>query len=111
MKYGEIWLVDFDPSVGHEFQKQRPGVVIQTDIQIRKSSLATIMPLTTNTKSTVADDIVVTRNNRNHLFADSVVKVYSIMSFDRSRFIRRIGAMQQTVMRDINSYITRHFGV
>ena len=32
MKQGEIWMVDFDPSTGHEFQKQRPTIIIKSFI-------------------------------------------------------------------------------
>jgi len=31
MKNGEIWLVDFDPSFGHEHQKVRPALVIESN--------------------------------------------------------------------------------
>ena len=26
---GHVWLVNFDPSVGHEYQKVRPALIIQ----------------------------------------------------------------------------------
>lgn len=29
---GEIYIVDLDPSRGHEIQKTRPAVIIQNDI-------------------------------------------------------------------------------
>ena len=32
---GEIYLVRFDPTVGHEIQETRPAVIIQNDISNR----------------------------------------------------------------------------
>ena len=40
--YGDIFLVDFDPSTGHEFQKMRPAIVIESDEQIKKSNLMSV---------------------------------------------------------------------
>ncbi len=30
-KRGDVWLIDFDPSVGAEIRKLRPAVVINVD--------------------------------------------------------------------------------
>ena len=34
---GEIYLVTFDPTVGHEIQKSRPALIIQNDVSNRYS--------------------------------------------------------------------------
>src|SRR2546427_11017487 len=39
---GEIYLVHFDPTVGHEIQKTRPAVIIQNDVS-NQYSLITIV--------------------------------------------------------------------
>jgi mRNA-degrading endonuclease toxin of MazEF toxin-antitoxin module len=31
MKRGEVWWVNFDPSVGGEIQKRRPAVIVSND--------------------------------------------------------------------------------
>ncbi|MCL4850542.1 MAG: type II toxin-antitoxin system PemK/MazF family toxin [Bryobacteraceae bacterium] len=42
---GEVWLLRFDPSVGSEFQKTRPAVVISED-QIGRLNMRIVVPLT-----------------------------------------------------------------
>ena len=42
---GEIWLVQFDPSVGAEIRKLRPAVVISLDA-IGRLPLRIVVPLT-----------------------------------------------------------------
>jgi mRNA interferase MazF len=42
---GEIWLVNFDPSVGDEIQKVRPALVVQDD-SIGRLALRIIVPVT-----------------------------------------------------------------
>lgn len=34
MQQGEIWIVEFDPSVGHEYQKTRPAIIITSNKKI-----------------------------------------------------------------------------
>ena len=36
---GEIYLVGFDPTLGHEIQKTRPAVVIQNDVSNQYSPI------------------------------------------------------------------------
>jgi mRNA interferase MazF len=31
MKQGEIWLIDLDPTKGHEIQKKRPAIIVNDD--------------------------------------------------------------------------------
>ncbi len=39
MKRGEVWWVEFDPSVGSEIRKKRPAVIISRDLCIKHSKL------------------------------------------------------------------------
>jgi mRNA-degrading endonuclease toxin of MazEF toxin-antitoxin module len=39
---GEIYLVSFDPTVGHEIQKTRPAVVIQNDFSNQYSPITIV---------------------------------------------------------------------
>jgi mRNA interferase MazF len=45
MKHGEIWLVNFSPSVGEEIKSLRPVLVISSD-SIGALSLKIVVPLT-----------------------------------------------------------------
>ncbi len=48
---GDVWLVDLDPTVGHEQAKKRPCIVISADLFNKgKHGLAAIMPLTSKYK-------------------------------------------------------------
>ncbi len=107
---GDIYLVDFDPSVGREFQKQRPALVIQSNKTLNNASLITVMALTSNTKNKQNDDILVLRNDKNNLFCDSLVKVQAIHAFDRQRFVNKIGKVDLGVLTSVKCYIQKHFG-
>jgi len=42
---GQIWLVNFDPSFGHEYKKVRPALIIQNNNYIESSDLLTVIPI------------------------------------------------------------------
>ncbi|MCP5106034.1 MAG: type II toxin-antitoxin system PemK/MazF family toxin [bacterium] len=49
-KRGEIYLVNFDPTIGHEVKKARPAVVITNNINNEYSPVLTVIPLSGNVK-------------------------------------------------------------
>ncbi len=108
-KNGEIFIAKFDPSVGHEFQKDRPAIVVQSDKKLLGSSLITIVGMTSSAKNMRRDDILVKKDSFNRLYLDSVIKVGAIYSFDRSRFIKKIGRIDPAIMNQIKSYLKTHF--
>jgi len=109
LEFGDVVWVEFDPSIGHEFQDKRPAIVIQSDEQLKRSNLVTIIPLTSNTGNTISDDIVVVMDSDNNLRTDSVAKVYCITSFDYSRFDKKIGKINADVSAAIKLYLKKHF--
>ena len=50
-KKGDIVWIDFDPSVGKEIQKRRPGLVVSRYDFNRKTMFAVICPITSTMKS------------------------------------------------------------
>jgi len=111
IKYGEIYLVNFDPSVGHEFKSRRPALVIQSDAKISRSNLVTVIPFTSNIKNKINDDIFVKKSGGNKLFIDSVLKVYCLMSLDYSRFIKKTGVIEPEILDKVRLYLKEHFGL
>ncbi len=110
-KYGDIFFVDFDPSVGHEFQKKRPAIIVQSNETLNKTNLTTVVALTSNIKGKQPDDFLINKNSKNRLYIDSLVKVQAIHSFDESRFIKKIGEVDSDMMNKIAVYLRRHFAL
>jgi len=110
MKKGDIFLVNFEPSIGSEFKKTRPAIVLQSS-EIN-SKLLTVMPISTNkNEEKLGENILIKRKKENRLFADSVIKVNQISSFDKRRFIHFIGRADRVIMNKIDKYLSRHFSL
>jgi mRNA interferase ChpB len=47
MKRGEIWLVDLDPTAGHEERGHRPVVIVSPEAFNRVTRVPVVLPVTT----------------------------------------------------------------
>lgn len=111
LRFGDIVWTEFDPSVGHEYQDKRPAIVIQSNEQLIRSNLVTVIPLSSKAGNVVGDDILIPADQENKLRLDSVAKVYNITSFDYSRFSKIVGKINPKSVSAIKQYLRKHFDV
>lgn len=111
LSFGDLVWVKFDPSIGHEYQNKRPAIVIQSNQQLKKSNLVTVVPLTSKKDNRMIDDILIEADRENNLMSDSLAKVFCISSFDYSRFEKVIGKANKDVIREIKAYLKKHFDI
>ncbi len=109
MKQGDIYLIQWDISVGHEFQKARPAVILSSKITLKDSNLITFVAITKTTKSPINENILVKKNDTNRLMNDSLIKVHHISSFDKQRVIKYIGNVSEEILEKMKNYLKKHF--
>lgn len=111
MKYGEIWHVSFlGVTIGHEYKRNRPVLIVQ-ESGLDKSSVVTIVPLTSNLKNKEVIDVLAKKDDENKLFQDSVIKIQHLRGFDKRRFLKRIGKVDDKLMKAVKNSLSRHLGL
>lgn len=99
---GQIWLVNFDPSFGHEYRKVCPALIVENNDYIDTSSLLTIVPISSQTTKQKSLDVLLENNSQNRLMKNSLIKIKQVSSFDKRRFIKHIGLVRTKMMATID---------
>ena len=86
MKRGEIWWVNFDPSIGGEIKKTRPAVIISNDIANKVMNRVQVVPVTSNVgKCYPCEAFIKVKSEPGKAMADQIYTVSKV------RFKKRIG--------------------
>jgi mRNA interferase MazF len=99
---GDVWLVNFDPTLGSEIRKVRPAVVLSSDA-LGKLPLKLVAPVT-EWKAHFSGNLWHVRlepNAMNGLAKSSAVDALQLRSVDAQRFLRRMGRVSPVVMNEI----------
>lgn len=109
---GEIYLVELDPTRGHEIQKTRPAVIIQNDVSNQYSPIAIVAALS----SQFADppyprEVPISPGGKTGLSEPSAAILNQIRSIDRVRLVKRIGQVDAPTMRRIDRALKISLGL
>jgi mRNA interferase MazF len=105
-KRGEIWLVNFDPTMGAEIKKIRPAIVVSSD-GVGQLPIKLIAPITDWKEYFNGDiwHIKIEPDSINNLVKVSAVDVLQLRGMDVQRCIRKIGDCAAETMEMIAAAI------
>jgi len=111
LKRGEIYLVNFDPTIGSEIKKTRPALILQNDISNQYSPITIVAAITSQFDSKLYPTEVFLSVKEGHLKVDSVVLLNQIRSIDKKRLVRMLGKVNQEVMAKVDKAIKISLGL
>lgn len=108
---GDIYLVNFDPTVGAEIQKTRPALILQNNIGNRTSDITIVAAVSSQLKGKRYPFEVIIPTAQGGLTANSRILLNHIRSVDKRRLVRRLGSMSPERMREVERALLISFGI
>lgn len=106
MNRGEVWWVNFDPSIGGEIQKRRPAIIVSNDVANRHLNRVQVVPLTSNVARLYPSETHVTLNGRQRkALADQLTTVSKL------RLSERLGQLNRTDIQAVERVMKRQLGL
>jgi mRNA interferase MazF len=97
---GEIWMIDLDPTRGHEQAGKRPGLIVSDDVfNSGPAGLVIVLPLTTKSKGIRSH--VEVRPPDAGLRKTSFIKCEDVRSVSVERLGKRLGTVSPPTMEAV----------
>jgi len=94
-----IYLVNLDPTIGHEIKKTRPCLVISPDEMNDNIQTVIIAPMTTKSHRYPTRVPVTAQNKKGWIVLDQ------IRTIDNQRLIKKIGKINSETIKEVKSII------
>ena len=106
MHRGEVWGVNFEPSIGGEIRKRRPAVIISNNAANKYLTRVQVVPLTSKVDRLYPSEALVTLQGRqNKVMADQLTTV------SKGRLISRIGRLSRADIRQVERAVKVQLGL
>jgi mRNA interferase MazF len=102
MNKGEIWIVDFPQSNGHEQSGKRPVIVLSDTA----TNIVIIIPLTSNFQALhFPHTLEIEATKENGLATKSVALVFHIRAIDKKRLLNKLGNLEPETLKRLEKML------
>jgi len=99
---GEIWEVDFEPTVGSEIKKKRPALVISSD-GMGRLPIKLVAPITGWDQKFIGNiwHVKIDPDSQNNLGKVSTIDVLQARGIDYKRLVKLIGKASPQIVEEV----------
>jgi mRNA interferase MazF len=109
-KRGEVYYVNFDPTVGVEIKKTRPTLIIQNDVGNMYSQATIVAAITSANRETFPYEVFLKAGDGG-LQKDSIVLLSQIRTIDKNRLSKKLGTISSESMKKVDKAIEISLGL
>ena len=106
MKRGEVWWVNFDPTVSGEIKKKRPAVIISNNASNKFLNRVQVVPLTGKTDRLYPSEALVAFDGK-----ESKTMADQLATVSKLRLINCAGVISEEDMRNIEEAVKIQLGI
>lgn len=106
MQRGDVWWVNFDPSVGGEVKKKRPAVILSNDAANRHLNRVQVVPLTSQTGRVYPSEALVTVGNR-----QSKAMADQLTTASKQRLLNQMGQLSKADLQAVEAAVRVQLGL
>lgn len=99
---GDIYLVNFDPTIGSEIKKTRPALILQNNVANRFSPVTIVAALSSQFDEPVYPTEVLIKPPEGGLPKPSVVLLNQIRTIDKRRLMTKLGSLRGETMNNVD---------
>lgn len=103
VKRFDVFLVNLDPTIGHEIKKTRPCLIISPDELNRYIATVIIAPMSTNGRT------YPTRPTCQFQGQEGQVVLDQIRTVDKVRLVKRLGTLDPTTQKNVLETLAKLF--
>lgn len=110
MTRGDIYLVDFAPSVGAEIRKKRPALIISCNEANKHLRTVMVIPFSSKIDKVYPFEVLV-KKEAGGLDVDSKLKVTQMRSVDKVRLKKYVGTLNDDILEELEKAIKLHLAM